>query len=253
MYKAAICIALLGSISLSAQAFSVEGMTITGGSLSITDSYGDDVFGTLSLVPGSAATVNDGLLDGVVDADGLHGSTADPVVTTLLLGVPVYGYFAHSVTTPDTNSTMVTVLDPDPDAISMSGSPWDPVISADFSGFFVDFNGNKILQGGTATGTGTWTVIPTVEGGAGQFDFELSWSAYNAQGPFQGLTGHWTLTGTAVTAVPEAETYGLMLAGLALVGMTTRRRRSPSVHAPGPATSAFLDLPETARPERGFA
>lgn len=226
MYKAAICIALLGSISLSAQAFSVEGMTITGGSLSITDPYGNDMLGTLSFAPGSAATVNDGLLDGVIDADGLHGSTAAPVVTTLLLGVPVYGYFAHSELTCNAGcSSMITVYDPDPDAISMSGSPWDPVISADFSGFFVDFNGNKILQGGIATGTGAWTVIPTVEGGAGEFDFELRWSAYNAQGPFQGLTSHWTLTGTAVTAVPEAETSALMLAGLALVGLAAGRRR----------------------------
>lgn len=95
-----------------------------------------------------------------------------------------------------------------------------------FSGFFVDFNGNKILQGGTATGTGNWIKIPTVEGGAGLFDFELSWSAYNSQGPFQGMTGHWTLTGTAVTAVPEADTYAMLLAGLGLVGMAARRQKN---------------------------
>lgn len=226
MYRSALCMALLGSISLPAQAFSVESMTITGGSLSVTDPYGSSQFGTLALMPGPAATVNDYLLNSVIDADGEHGSVSNPVVSTVLLDIPVYGYFAHSVTTPDMNATMVTIHDPDPDAISMSGSPWDPVISADFSGFFVDFNGNKILQGGTATGTGNWIKIPTVEGGAGLFDFELSWSAYNTQGPFQGMTGHWTLTGTAVTAVPEADTYAMLLAGLGLVGMAARRQKN---------------------------
>jgi hypothetical protein len=226
MYRSALCIALLGSISLSAQAFSVESMTLTGGSLNITDPSGNSISGPLSLAPGAAATVTDGTINGVIDADGHHGSVSNPVLTTDLLGITVFGYFAHSAATPDTNATMITIHDPDPDAISMSGTPWDYLISADFSGFFVDFNGNKILQGGTATGTGNWIVIPTVEGGQGVFDFALSWSAYNAQGPFLGLTGNWTLTGTAVTAVPEANTYALMLAGLGLVGFAARRRQA---------------------------
>lgn len=34
-----------------------------------------------------------------------------------------------------------------------------------------------------------------------------------------------TMTGTAVTAVPEAETYAMLLAGLGLVGFAVRRRK----------------------------
>lgn len=227
MYKSALCMALLSGISLSAQALSVESMTITGGSVSFTDPSGIPALGPVSLAPGSAATVDDGLLNGVIDADGVHGSASTSVVSALLLGTALHGYFTHSELTCDWNcNSMITVSDPDPDAISMNGTPWDPVISADFSGFFVDFNGNKFLQGGTATGTGSWIVVPTVEGSPGLFDFTLNWSAYNAQGPFQGMTGQWTLTGTAVTAVPEAEIHALMLAGLALVGAAAQRRRN---------------------------
>lgn len=227
MYKRVLCIAALSSMSLSAQAFSVESLTITGGSLNMTDPQGSSPFDApLTLTPGPAATLDDGLLNGVIDADGEHGSSANPVVSTLLLGTSVYGYFAHSATTCNSGCTsMITLHDPDPDAITMSGTPWEPVISADFSGFFVDFNGHTMLQGGTATGTGSWIVFPTVEGGESQFSFELSWSALVEQGPFQGMTGHWALTGTAVTAVPEAKTHALMLAGLGLVGMAARRRR----------------------------
>lgn len=226
MYKRALCIAVLSSISVSAQAFSVESLTITGGSLNMTDPQGSSPFDApLTLMPGPAATLDNGLLNGVIDADGEHGGSASPVVSTLLLGAPVYGYFAHSATTCSSGCTsMITLHDPDPDAITMSGTPWDPVISADFSGFFVEFNRNKMLQGGTATGTGSWIDIPTVEGGEGQFSFELNWSALVEEGPFLGMTGHWVLVGTAVTAVPEAKTYALMLAGLGLVGMAVRRR-----------------------------
>lgn len=230
MYKSALCMALLSSISLSAQAFSVESMSITGGTLDVTDSFGQSMFGPMSLTPGSAAIVSDGVNNGVIDADGHHGDASNPVLTAMLMDIPVHGYFAHSAETlaPPCNPTcsLITLADPEPGAITITGSPWDPAITADFSGFFTEWNGNHILQGGTATGTGSWIVIPTVEGGQGVFDFTLSWSAYNAQGPFEGLTGNWTLTGTAVTAVPEAETYALMLAGLGLVGFAARRRRS---------------------------
>lgn len=229
MYRYALSMALLGGFALPAQALvTVESMTITGGTLEVTAPDGVSMFGILNLIPGSAATVDDGLLNGVIDADGHHGSPSNPVVTTTLLDIPVLGYFAHSAVTCNAGcSEMITIHDPDPNAITMTG-PWAPEISADFSGFFVDFNGNQFLQGGTATGTANWIAYPTAEGHGGIFDFTLSWSAYNAQGPFEGLTGHWTLTGTAVMAVPEAESWALMLAGLGLVGAVTRRRhRNP--------------------------
>lgn len=224
MYRNTLSLILLACLSLPAHAvLSVERIIISSGTLEVTDPQGYS-FGMLELAPGSAATADDGLFNGVIDADGHHGSPSNPVVTTTFLGVPTYGYFAHSAVTCNADcSALVTVLDPDPGAISMSG-PWGPAISADFSGFFVDFNGNHILQGGTAAGT--WSNLALMDDGSATFDFTLYWSAYNAQGPFLGMTGHWTLTGTAVMAVPETETWGLMVAGLSLVGAATRRRRS---------------------------
>ncbi|MDP3135036.1 MAG: PEP-CTERM sorting domain-containing protein, partial [Burkholderiaceae bacterium] len=40
------------------------------------------------------------------------------------------------------------------------------------------------------------------------------------------LSNTGVLTYTAVAAVPEAETYGMMLAGLGLVGFMVRRRKA---------------------------
>jgi hypothetical protein len=54
--------------------------------------------------------------------------------------------------------------------------------------------------------------------------FSLSWASYITTAPFANQTGYWILEGT-VAAVPEASTYGMMLAGLGLVGGMVARRR----------------------------
>ena len=51
-------------------------------------------------------------------------------------------------------------------------------------------------------------------------------SAEDPIGTYAGLTGYWILEGTMTTAVPEASTYGMMLAGLGLVSAVARRRKS---------------------------
>lgn len=51
------------------------------------------------------------------------------------------------------------------------------------------------------------------------FEFILSWRRSNAQWPFQGMAGN-----RALTTVPEAEAYALMLAGPRLAGFAARRR-----------------------------
>lgn len=87
-------------------------------------------------------------------------------------------------------------------------------ISLDLSAFTAYWNGTNFNQGSS-------TVTGTYNGGTGAFS--VSWSSLINGGPFDGNTGDWTMQGVA--AVPEASTYGMMLAGLGLVGFAVRRRK----------------------------
>ena len=52
-------------------------------------------------------------------------------------------------------------------------------------------------------------------------------SADDPSNTYVGFTAYWILEGTMSTApIPEASTYGMMLAGLGLVGAAVRRRRT---------------------------
>lgn len=220
--------ALLVSMAVSpAYAWTTEAITITGGTFTLSDS--SSTFGAVPVLAGPSNYLDDGVLNGMVDADGLHGSAASPVTTFDFLGISWNTFFAHSVETStgcNPNCSMITIGDPEPGAITVSGSPDDPAITVDFSGLFSEWNGNRFWQGGQAKGTGEWVTQPTVETGSGMYNFTLHWSLVNEYGPFQGFTSDWVLTGAAVAAVPEPETYALMLAGLVLVGGAVRRRRN---------------------------
>ncbi|MEQ1663465.1 MAG: PEP-CTERM sorting domain-containing protein [Thiobacillus sp.] len=56
-------------------------------------------------------------------------------------------------------------------------------------------------------------------------NWTMSWTSYMPFGPFNVSGGTWNLSGT-ITAVPEASTYGMLLAGLGLVGLAARRRKA---------------------------
>jgi hypothetical protein len=87
-------------------------------------------------------------------------------------------------------------------------------ITVDLSSWTAFWNGTNFNQG-TAAATGTYN--------AGTGAFSIGWASTVVGGPFNGQTGNWTLQGVA--AVPEASTYGMMLAGLGLVGFAVRRRK----------------------------
>ncbi len=87
-------------------------------------------------------------------------------------------------------------------------------ITVDLSAWTASWNGTNFNQGSSAA-TGTWDSTT----GA----FNISWASTVVGGPFNGQTGAWSLQGVA--AVPEASTYGMMLAGLGLVGFAVRRRK----------------------------
>ena len=113
----------------------------------------------------------------MVYPDGLHGSEANPVTTFDFLGVSWYTFFAPSVETSaspcNPACSLITIADPEPGAITVTGSPYDPAITADFSGFFTEWNGNRFWQGGQATGTAEWVTQPTVEASSGMYNFTL--------------------------------------------------------------------------------
>jgi hypothetical protein len=87
-------------------------------------------------------------------------------------------------------------------------------IAIDLSSWTAFWNGTNFNQGSSAA-TGTWNATT----GA----YNVSWTSTVVGGPFNGQTGAWSLQGVA--AVPEASTYGMMLAGLGLVGFAVRRRK----------------------------
>ena len=96
------------------------------------------------------------------------------------------------------------------------------VMTLDLSSWFANWNNSDFNMGSTATGT-------AVNTGGNNWSYDIAWSATVVGGSFDGSTGYWTLQGTAVAEaaapIPEASTYGMMLAGLGLVGGMVARRR----------------------------
>ncbi len=79
-------------------------------------------------------------------------------------------------------------------------------------------------NGGTNFNTGVSSATGTYDSTTGAFS--ISWNKTIVGGSFDSQTAYWTFNGTAAAApVPEASTYGMMLAGLGLVGFAVRRRK----------------------------
>ncbi|HEY9146956.1 MAG TPA: PEP-CTERM sorting domain-containing protein [Thiobacillus sp.] len=109
----------------------------------------------------------------------------------------------------------------------------------DFSGMTVNWNGGDINMGaggawnplnaaaaGMSTTTFTNSVANLTWDGVSGHGYTLDYTATVPSGSFQGVQYSMHLTGVAtVAAVPEASTYGMMLAGLGLVGFAVRRRK----------------------------
>ena len=88
------------------------------------------------------------------------------------------------------------------------------VITMDLSAITAAWNGSNFNQGNSS-------VVGTIDSLG---NFTATWSSTIVGGAFNGKTGIWNVQGTAA-AVPEASTYGMMLAGLGLVGGMVARRR----------------------------
>lgn len=205
---------VLAAAALSAQAatLTVTSMSITGGKFGMgapaPDACNGGAFGSFQCIaPGNSNPIDtdDGLFEG-------------PTLTS-------FNFFNSPVTTFTAASAAGA-------ANSTSGNPLmgtaDDVagtISIDLGSFYASWNGNNFLQApGDVNGPLNPVVTGTYDAGTGAF--ALSWSSYITTAPFDTQTGYWDITGTVTTApIPEASTYGMMLAGLGLVGGMVARRR----------------------------
>ncbi len=104
-------------------------------------------------------------------------------------------------------------------------------ISLNLGGFYANWNGSNFLQGTDSAGTNGTSVAATGtisnwNAATNTGDFDIAFHSYITTAPFADQTGYWHITGSVVAApVPEASTYGMMLAGLGLVGFAVRRRK----------------------------
>jgi hypothetical protein len=124
--------------------------------------------------------------------------------------------FAGSNFGPDTTGAIVA--DITGGVLSVSSLPW--------GGFFLSAN----FQFNLPPDPGTLVVDNLISVGGGVYDYRMHWSHVitsqdDPSFTYVGFNANWVIEGT-MTTVPEASTYGMMMAGLGLVGVAARRRRA---------------------------
>ena len=195
--KIAVAVAL-SAAAMSAQAVDFSSMTVTGGSFEM--GFGGP-FITANLTPG---------LD-LLAGNNQQINTGGQLFNFGIFG-PVNAFISDGVYMPFGGNN---VAGGSPNAPTASGE-FGGTITVDLSAWTANWNGNNFGQGGIATGT-----VDAMG------NYSIAWSSTVVGGSFDGQTGNWTMTGavTAAAPVPEASTYGMMLAGLGLVGFAVRRRK----------------------------
>ncbi|MHB1084287.1 MAG: PEP-CTERM sorting domain-containing protein [Thiobacillus sp.] len=171
-------------------------------------------FGSWQCIPaGATINANDGLFE------------ASSIVTFNFFNAPVTTFTAATAA----GAAASTSGNP------IQGSATASAITLDLGSFYANWSGSNFLQAPSHAGPGASTSTPigvndsplvtgTYDSGTGAFD--ISWASYITTAPFANQTGYWHLSGVATTVpVPEASTYGMMLAGLGLVGFAVRRRK----------------------------
>lgn len=183
-----------------------------------------------TLSPGDQLTIGNGSYFAVdMDADSNIDSTEKIVLsqgaTGIVIGAPVHA--PGAITAP---WLFLGAVGYDWTGAAVSGGTG----GLDMSGWMVTWNGQDI-----ALGTGAWQVMNASSGmptggygnGVGIFNwsgiygdaYTIDYTATVQDGAFINVQWALHLEGTAVP-VPEASTYGMMLAGLGLVGIAAARR-----------------------------
>lgn len=187
---------VLATVAMSAQAVDFASMTITGGTF---DMGGGGPFITANIVDD---------LDLLQSGNNFQVNKSHPGEQLFNYGVfgPVSVFVGDGSYAPFGGGAVTGGSTPTASG-DLGGS-----ITVDLSGWTAYWNGTNFNQGAIATGT-----VDAMG------NYSISWASTVSGGPFDGMTGNWTMTGVA--AVPEASTYGMMLAGLGLVGFAVRRRK----------------------------
>ena len=201
---------------------------MTGFSMAASAAGGIGTVTQIQITGGSISSGAPGV--GACGAGGPFGPfqciTAGPVINTmdgLFEAAPLLGL--NFFNAPVTTFTALTAAGAAPSSSGnpISGTATNTTISLDLGSFYAFWNGSNFAQHpSSAAGDLSPVVVGSYDSTTGQFD--MSWSSYITTAPFAGQTGYWHINGVAA-AVPEASTYGMMLAGLGLVGGMVARRR----------------------------
>ncbi|MEW6119355.1 MAG: PEP-CTERM sorting domain-containing protein [Pseudomonadota bacterium] len=203
---------------MAAQAVAVSSLTLSTVSFCM-DAPGSS--GTSCMATGTGGNVGTATVTGVDGTynlvDGYHGAgtfsggaNAASIVDMMFFGGAVNVYTAASNLGATTTPAGSIAGGPVPTADVSGGA-----ITMNLSSWFANYNGTDFNQGSPSI-VGTWSSVDN--------SFSAIWSSTIVGGSFNNFIGTWKVTGTAVP-VPEASTYGMMLAGLGLVGFAVRRRK----------------------------
>lgn len=202
---------VLAGFAVAANAADVTSMTITSGTFAMDDPTATTAFSYIgpntNLVGGY---IGDSLL-------AVSNSAANPedIASFSFFSKPVHTYTA-ATNLGDTNTAVGTQTGGPVPTGDITGT----IMTMDMSSWFANWGNSDFNMPGTATGTAT-----LIDATTNTYSYDISWAGTVVGGSFDGATGYWTLQGTAAAAVPEASTYGMMLAGLGLVGGVLARRR----------------------------
>ncbi len=219
---------ILGVAATGAQAINITSMSVTGGSFFLAgftpspilyDSYGTGAANLIGYHNGSGGA-------------NIANNAYDPAGTVaFVFGSPTHhltmNTYSAASNMGDINSSAGLIAGGPPVSASVTSFTNGSTLTVDLRSFFMNYNGMDFNQGsgidafGVPDGSFALGTLSGCVGGT--CNYSINWDSYIVGGPFPGQTGSWVMTG--VVAVPEASTYGMMLAGLALVGSTVARRR----------------------------
>ncbi|MGO9445834.1 MAG: PEP-CTERM sorting domain-containing protein [Thiobacillaceae bacterium] len=243
--KSALAMALAGlGIAGGAHAAAVTGMDLADVFVAGSASNGSaDTLGTDGIVGAFKFSTTGDINLSTYGAASLFGPTGGGVISTTGASAPgsfTTGFlFAGAPFVPETFAAVVATTNAAADAAAIGTSlPGTDLTFTNFS-----WGGNYAgaytfhLTPGTVVGAGTPDLLQVdqlVKVGANTYDYlirfgsQITTAGDPSGGKFAGQYTRWALEGqiTTAAAVPEASTYGMMVAGLGLVGVAARRRRN---------------------------